>query len=138
MGANHGDDDQFKPGSNSHDGAVHRRGPDLIPRGTVTSLYRAILNDDGSLEASLKGETRLRARLLRAMIRCIDDTENPRTAVYLAETIADRLEGRPVQNVEGLVIPQPIFWRDGDPPPPGVENPSPPTVDPNGLEEMTA
>ena len=101
-------------------------------------LYRALLDDDGSLEPSLQGDDSFRARIILGFFRAMEDPENPRLAILAAETIADRLEGRPVQKAEALVIPQPIFWRAGDPPPPGVEDPSPTTVDPNGFEEMTA
>ena len=120
---NRGNGTPFAPGTNSQDGTVHRRGPDLIPRETVASLYRAILDDDGTLEASLKGDKRLRARLLRALIRCIDDPKHPRNAVFAAEAIADRLEGRPVQKVEGLVLPQAVFYDASGPIPPGVTPP---------------
>src|SRR5216110_1146473 len=84
-GGNYGNGKPFKPGTNSHNGEVHRRGPDLIARGTVSSLYRAVLDDNGTLEASLVGDTRLRARLLKGIIRCIDDAKNPRSALFAAE-----------------------------------------------------
>src|SRR5438552_12201729 len=31
-----------------------RRGPDILPRGSIKLLYRTLLEDDGSLEQSLK------------------------------------------------------------------------------------
>src|SRR5207253_2352114 len=35
----------FKPGTNSHDGAVFRRGPDQIPRGSISLMYRTVMHD---------------------------------------------------------------------------------------------
>ena len=70
------------------------------------------------------GDTRLRARLLKGIIRCIDDAKNPRSAVFAAETIADRLEGRPVQTVKAESWPQAVFYEAGKPLPPGVAPPA--------------
>jgi hypothetical protein len=49
------------------------------------------------------------------------------TRVVLAAVadIADRLEGKPMQKVDVPVYPQAIFYRAGDPPPPGVIPPQP-------------
>lgn len=114
----------YPPGHNSHTGETHRRGPDLIGRGTVSSLYTTLLNDDGTLEASLQGDNRFRALLAMSFFRAVKDVENPRLGPLAAETIADRLEGRPVQKVEGIVFPQAVFYRQGDPPPEGVALPA--------------
>ena len=122
-GGNHGNGKRFKPGTNSHDGKVHRRGPDRIPRGNVTSLYRTVLDDDGTLLRSIAKDPSFRAKLMRGLFRCAEDTENPRNAVFVAESIADRLEGRPTQKVEAVNFPQAVFYRAGDPLPPGITPP---------------
>ena len=109
---------------------MHQRGPDRIPRGTIISLYQAIRDDDGTLEASLRGETSFRARAARAFFRAVDDVENPRVALLAIETLADRVEGRPVQKVEGLVLPQAVFYDASGPIPRGVTPPPPKTAAP--------
>jgi hypothetical protein len=64
---------------------------------------------------------------------------HPRNAVHVAETIADRLEGRPVQKVESQVIPQAVFYQAGTEVPPQLrdqtKNDAPPPGPP--LEEFT-
>src|ERR1043166_1799796 len=82
----------FKPGANSHSGAVFHRGPDRIARGTITALYQTLVNDDGDLAKellSIPSTTKLplRAALARSMLLSAND---PARAPGVAETFADR------------------------------------------------
>ncbi len=110
----------FRPGTNNHNSQVFRRGPDRIPRGTIDLLYRTILNDDGDLAAELLAP-KLKDKLLpfrRALARSLILAANdPRQALAAAETIACRLEGRPVQKFEAGVETCAVFYQQGDPPP---------------------
>src|SRR5437879_4867946 len=110
----------FKPGTNSQTGAVFRRGPDLVPRGTMTVLYEALFNDDGNLAQELLAipegaKVPLRTALARSLLLSAHD---PARALGVAETIADRLEGRPVQKVSTEGSHLTSFYKAGDPPPP--------------------
>ena len=69
--------------------------------------------------ASIAQDSSFRAQLARAMFDGVK--ESPRVAVLVAEAIADRLEGRPIQKVEGL--PQAVFYDASGPTPPGVTPP---------------
>lgn len=101
---------------------MFRRGPDLVARGTVVSLYRTILNDDGTLERSLKKDTSWRAHAARTFFKAVKG-RSPRVGILAVETIADRLEGRPVQKIEGITYPQAVFYETGSPLPPGITAP---------------
>lgn len=118
-----GNPGHFQPGENSHTGERFVRGPDVLPRGSVSSLYRTILDDDGTLEASIATDRSFRAEIARSFLRAARDTESARSGLYAIETIADRLEGRPVQKVEAVNFPQAVFYRQGDPVPAGVAAP---------------
>ena len=91
-----------------------RRGPDILPRGSIKLLYRTLLEDDGTLEQSLKGDRRFRAQILRGFFAA---AKSPRTAILAAEAIADRLEGRPVQEIKQSGGSCAVFYQKGDPPP---------------------
>jgi hypothetical protein len=111
IGGNHGNGKPFAKGQNSHNGAVHRRGRDRIPRGTMRLLYQTIWDDDGTLLASLEeGDNRFRAFLIRGFFWAVTH-RNPLLAILAAETIADRLEGRPVRMQPTVEYPQAIFYR---------------------------
>jgi hypothetical protein len=115
----------FKPGMNSQTSETFRRGPDRIPRGTITSLYRTVWDDDGDLTAALLAPGLVgkllpaRRALARAMIRGANGTVGE--ALKIAETIADRLEGRPVQKVAAEGSHLTVFYKTGDPPPPWLQ-----------------
>ena len=115
----------FGPGTNSHNGQVFRRGADVIPRGDIKSLYRLLMEDDGAIAAELLSYTPraarklpLRLQLGRAMLL---GARSPRLAAILAEQIADRLEGKPVQKLHHQVPHATYFYQAGGPKPPQIE-----------------
>src|SRR2546427_9835582 len=84
----------FKAGTNSDAGEVFRRGPDRVARGTVRSLYRALLDDDGDLaEELLAGGADailpFRSAIARSLLLGANDSKQ---AATVAEIVADRLE----------------------------------------------
>lgn len=70
---------------------------DRIPRGSVRILFKTVLEDDGTLERDLRGETSFRARAARMMLRNVED---PKFGMAIIEKIGDRLEGKLVQVTE--------------------------------------
>ena len=100
-----------------------RRGVDIIPRGSVSLMHKLLLEDDGTLAATLEREARLkdsparafRVRYLRSMLKGAD---KPGSALRIGAEIADRLEGRPVQKVETHRARTVIFYDASKPPPP--------------------
>jgi hypothetical protein len=67
-------------------------------------MYRTLLDDDGTLARSLRGDRRFRAKALRMMLNAID---KPETGLPLLERIGDRIEGKPVHRI-AVTDPQPI------------------------------
>jgi hypothetical protein len=75
------------------------------PRGSLALLYRAQLDDDGTLERSLKGDTSFRARYLRA---CFLATKDPRLTIPRWSGLpTTRLEGKSVRKVQAIHL-QPL------------------------------
>jgi hypothetical protein len=105
---------RFRKGHNAHGEEVFRRGPDLIPRGSIDLLFRTLLDDDGGLERELKRYTSFRHQLAHGFFRA---AEHPRTAILVADRIADRLEGKPTRRTEKRDIRHTIIYKAGDPPP---------------------
>ena len=64
---------------------MFRRGSDRLPRGSVKLLYRTLLDDDGTLAKSLKGDTSFRAQVMRSFLAA---ALKPRTAMIAIELIA--------------------------------------------------
>lgn len=130
----------FKKGTNSVTGEVFRRGADLIPRGTFGSIYRAILEDDGTLARALAEDARrrdapalaYRVQLARAILRSVRST--PRTAMAVAEQMADRLEGTPVRKVETVGRRSVVFYNSAGPLPPQLVGPSSTPPGPHDVE----
>jgi hypothetical protein len=110
----------FLPRQNSHDGTVFRRGPDLIPRATISAIYREVLEDDGSLAAEVfaKGVEKqvlpFRVAAARSLMLM---AKSPKLVAVACEAIADRLEGRPKVKIETEEWPQVVFYREGQKPP---------------------
>ena len=71
------------------------------------------MNDDGEMTAKkLQGKILPpRHALARSMILGLNDV---RLAMIVAERMADRLEGKPVQKLRAEVPHTTIFWRAGD------------------------
>jgi hypothetical protein len=92
---------RFRKGHNAHGDEVFRRGPDLIPRGSVDLLFRTLLDDDGGLKRELKRHRTFRHKLALGFFRA---AEHPRTAILVADRIADRLEGRPTVRTEKQAV----------------------------------
>lgn len=63
---------------------MFRRGPDDIPRGSITLLYKTVLHDK-------------RANLYSNLSKLCD---TPKGALAFAEAAGDRIEGRPTQRHE--------------------------------------
>ena len=125
-GGNHGNGErtQFKSGTNSHDGTVFRRGPDVLERGSVLGIQRALLNDeDGALADEVRKSKNRTLRILLAQAFLLA-AEDPRLALLLAVDLRDGLEGKPVQTIRTQVSRQTIIYRAGDPPP-GTPPPRP-------------
>ena len=122
----HADGRPFKPGTNSHDGTVYRRGPDILPRGAVRRLYDWFLNDDGGMAAAIKHDRSGSPRVV-LMQSLLKAAEKPGLALHLAEMLADRLEGKPVQSVHVQERRTPIFQG-----PPGESPSGAPTTPPPG------
>lgn len=116
----------FEPGTNSHTGEPFARGKDLIPRGTFGMIYKAVLEDDGTLARSLAQEAKrrdspalaYRVQLARALLRSVSSRSTPRTAIAVAESMASRLEGLPTKRVETTRRRTVIFYDASKPPPP--------------------
>lgn len=118
-----GNGEHFQPGQNSTTGEVHRRGPDLIPRGSIKLLYTTLLNDDGTVARSLAREAAaykkrkeplpLRVQLAVSLLKA---STSPGAAMALSEQLADRLEGRPTQRVISTIAKRTIFYKSGDRP----------------------
>ena len=62
---------------------------------------------------------------------------DPRVRMEVAEKLADRLEGRPIQTTELRPLRETVFYCRGDPIPPGVASPRP-VAPPQAEEEMVA
>src|SRR5436309_3222367 len=90
-----------------------RPGPDILPRGSSKLLYRTLLDDDGTLLKSVKGDESFLTQVIRTFFDAVKD---PRTAILAFEAIADRLEGRPVQEVKQSGGSIAVFYQRGDPP----------------------
>jgi hypothetical protein len=105
-GGNHGNGrgTQFKPGQNSHTGEVFSRGPDQIPRGSVTLMLKTVLLDK-------------RAAIYENLAELC---ETPAGALKFVELAADRIEGKPTQRHEHRAARQTIFQRDPDSGPPAA------------------
>jgi hypothetical protein len=95
----------------------------VIPRGTVALLYRSLMNDDGEMTAELLAK-KLHGKILpprhalaRSIILGLNDV---RLAMIVAERMADRLEGKPVQKLRHELPHTTIFYRAGEPKPPEV------------------
>jgi hypothetical protein len=69
----------FPKGQNSHTGEVHRRGPDMIPRGNGTLMLRAVFHD-------------IREKLYGSLCE-LGDT--PDGAYRFMQMYLDRTEGKP-------------------------------------------
>ena len=113
----------FAKGANSLNGEVFRRGVDLIPRGSVSSLYTMVLNDDGELARVLGREKGLKdqpARAARVMIAqsLLRAIRNPARILKALEQIGDRLEGTPVKKVETVGRRSVVFYNSAGPLPP--------------------
>jgi hypothetical protein len=132
----------FPRGQNSHDGVVFRRGPDIIPRGSVVGLLRAVWDDDGDLAQellSLNGaKLPYRAPVARAFILAANDVEHPLIAIASVERMADRLDGRPKQATETRPQRVTIMYRRGDPPPWLPKEVLPPSAQAAATPEVTA
>jgi hypothetical protein len=121
-GSRRGPGKPFPKGQNCHhDGVVFRRGPDIIPRGSVRGLLQAVWDDDGDLAQellSLNGaKLPYRAAVARAFILVANDVEHPLIAIASVERMADRLDGRPKQATETRQQRVTVMYRRGDPPP---------------------
>src|SRR5882724_3378008 len=94
-GGNHGNGKrtQFKPGQNSHTGGVFRRGPDQIPRGSATLMFRVIAADR-------------RQQIYDSLSKLV---EQPRGALEFMREFADRTEGKPTQRHE-LAPPRETYF----------------------------
>lgn len=66
------------------------RGADRIPRGSVKMLCQTLMDDDGSLEESLDGDTSFRARVAKSVLKAADD---PRLVMKVVESMSTILEG---------------------------------------------
>ena len=99
VGGNHGNGKKFQPGSNSHDGAVFRRGPDDIPRGSATLMFRVIPSDK-------------RQAIYDSLCKLVD---TPRGALEFLREVADRTEGKPTQKHEVGPVRSTFFGPAPDP-----------------------
>ena len=130
----------FAKGANSQNGEVFRRGVDLIPRGSVSSLYTMVLNDDGELartlgrEKTLKDQPARAARVLiaQSLLRAI---RSPARVLKALEQIGDRLEGTPVKKVEQVGRRSVVFYNSAGPLPPQLVGSG---STPPGPHEVTA
>jgi len=93
VGGNHGNGKKFESGTNSHDGEVFRRGPDQIPRGSATLMFRVIAADR-------------RQQIYDSLSKLV---EQPRGALEFMREFADRTEGKPTQRHE-LAPPRETYF----------------------------
>lgn len=77
----------LKPGANSHDGTVFRRGRDHIPRGSMRLMARVVQLDQR--EAIYEGLVHLTTTAKK----------NPKVFLKAVEFLADRTEGKPTQHI---------------------------------------
>src|SRR3990167_7424433 len=89
----------FKPGKNSHTDEVHRRGPDILARGSMKKLYDWFLADNGSMAEAVRRDRSGSPRviLMQSLLKIASKPGG--MAMLLAREIADRVEGKPVQSV---------------------------------------
>ncbi len=111
IGGNHGNGKrtQFKPGENSQNGDVFRRGPDDIPRGSATLMLKTV---------ALDGREDIYQNLRKLVT-------TPMGALAFVRELADRTEGKPTQKHE-LVRPRMTIFEQADPTDQGASGPPPP------------
>jgi len=104
VGGNHGNGKKFQPGTHSHTGETFRRGPDDIPRGSITLIFRTVLLD----------------KRQNIYDQLCELTSTPMGALAFCREADDRIEGKPTQRHEVGPVRQAIFAPapdDGQPPP---------------------
>ncbi|MFQ5830029.1 MAG: hypothetical protein ACE5JD_12870 [Candidatus Methylomirabilia bacterium] len=99
----------FRKGQNSHDGIVHRRGPNrpvvlpdgtVLPKSSAKALARAFFEHSGFIQ-----------KLWDKINEAVDD---PKQVMDVFRGLSDRAEGKPVQGVELSARRQTIFQLTGD------------------------
>jgi hypothetical protein len=76
---------------NEPDTQQHCRGSqDVIPRGSVSLLYQAVLEDDGTLARALTGDRSFLGRVARSLLRGL---KHPVHGPIVRKTMTDRLRG---------------------------------------------
>jgi len=111
IGGNHGNgkSTQFKPGENSQNGHVFRRGRDDIPRGSATLMLKTVAHDG-------------RADIYRNLRKLVT---KPMGALAFVRGLADRTEGKPTQKHE-VAVPRVTVFAPADPAAQGASGPPPP------------
>ena len=111
IGGNHGNgkSTQFKPGENSQNGHVFRRGRDDIPRGSATLMLKTIALDK-------------RQTIYDSLATLV---ESPSGALAFIRELADRTEGKPTQKHE-VAVPRVTVFAPADPADQGASGPPPP------------
>ena len=112
IGGNHGNgkSTQFKPGENSQNGHVFRRGRDDIPRGSATLMLKTVAHDG-------------RADIYRNLRKLVT---KPMGALAFVRGLADRTEGKPTQKHE-VQVPRVTVFEAAEPGAPGASGPPPPS-----------
>lgn len=86
----------YKPGKNSHDGMVFRRGADQLPRGNFTLFAKCVYHDE-------------RETLYRRFVQ-IGRTGTNREVLAMAELLGNRIEGLPTKKVGPTVRRESKFY----------------------------
>jgi hypothetical protein len=86
----------------------------------VTSLFRALWDDDGALAAELlacNGDVMpLRSAFARGMLETANNPVLPMARLALWREFADRLDGKPTQHKEVRESRVTVMYKRGDPP----------------------